>query len=534
MNILDRIFNRIRREVNLQVNRFHVWKVKQSFSDGLISSAIKPVVIFNASTRLSGLSLNAGFSLITSLALQKNNIPTHHVYCDQGLRPCVLGTDRNDPENDPPCRECTRTSRLILKNSNAHALTFNQDLNLIGQINGLTLDQLLDFTYQGIHIGELVLPSMRWILRKHHLEDNHTHRILAQKYIQSAWSIFQQFSQLLDTLNPGTVLVFNGMFYPEAMARLAAQQRNIPVISHEVGMLPFSAFFTDQEATAYPVKVDGDFRLSDAREARLDKYLGKRFQGNFQTAGVRFWSEIKQFSADLTEKINRFSNIVPIFTNVIFDTSQSHANTLFEHMFCWLELVIDEVKKHPETLFIIRAHPDEIRSGKESRESVSEWFSENNLAEIANLVFIPPDEYISSYKLVSIAKFVMVYNSTIGLEASIMGKPVLCAGKARYTQIPTVFFPDSINSYNVLLEQFLDADSIEQPEEMKKNARRVLYSQLFRASLPFDEFLKEDGVWRGYVRLRNFSSNQLLKGRSEVIDVVLDGIQNNHSFIREI
>lgn len=534
MNILGRIFNRIQCEVNLQFNRLQVWRVKRSISRELSSSDIPPVIIFNASTRLSGLSQNAGFSLITSLALQKNQIPTHHIFCDHGLYPCVLGTDRDNPEKKPPCRECIRTSRMILKDSNSHSFTFKEDVKITQAIKDLDLAQLLRFTYQGIHLGELVLPSMRWILRKHHLEDNKNNRLLARSYIQSAWNVFWKFSDLIDSLHPQAVVVFNGMFYPEAIARFAAQQMNIPVISHEVGMLPFSAFFTYKEATAYPVKVDSDFQLSKTQEARLDGYLEKRFQGKFQTAGVKFWPEIQQFSPALLEKINKYSIMVPIFTNVIFDTSQSHANTIFEHMFCWLELVIDEIKKHPEILFIIRAHPDEIRTGKESRESVSEWFESNNLTEIPNLVFISPDEFISSYDLIAAAKFVMVYNSTVGLEASIMGKPVLCAGKARYTQIPTVFFPDYKESYANLFDEFLRADSVDHPAAMRENARRVLYSQLFRASLPFNEFLKEDGVWRGYVRLRNFSPDELLRGRSEVIGVVLDGILKKHSFIRDI
>ena len=534
MNILNRIIRRIQREINLQLNRIQVWRVKRSFSRDLSSCDIPPVIIFNASTRLSGLSLNAGFSLITSLALQKNNIPTHHVYCDHGLCPCVLGTDRDDPQKTPPCRECTRTSRLILKGPNSHSFTIKEDVEITQAVKDLDFGQLVSFTYKGIPLGQLVHPSMRWILRKHHLEDNKNNRLLAQNYIQSAWGVFMEFSDLIDALHPQAVVVFNGMFYPEAMARFAAQKKNIPVVSHEVGMLPFSAFYTYKEATAYPVKIDNEFHLSQAQETHLDGYLEKRFQGKFQTAGVKFWPEIQHFNPALREKINEYSKVVPIFTNVIFDTSQSHANTIFEHMFCWLELVIGEIKKHPDTLFIIRAHPDEIRPGKESRESVSEWFIENNLSEIPNLVFIPPDEYISSYELISTAKFVMVYNSTVGLEASIMGKPVLCAGKARYTQIPTVFFPDSIVSYASLLGEFLHADSVDHPTIMKENARRVLYSQLFRASLPFDEFLKEDGVWQGYVRLRNFSPDKLLRGRSEVVDVVLDGIQNKHSFIREI
>ncbi len=61
------------------------------------------------------------------------------------------------------------------------------------------------------------------------------------------------------------------------------------------------------------------------------------------------------------------------------------------------------------------------------------------------MVFVGPQETLSSYELIQKSKFVMVYNSTIGLEASIMGAAVLCAGKARFTQYPTVFFPQTVD-----------------------------------------------------------------------------------------
>ena len=49
----------------------------------------------------------------------------------------------------------------------------------------------------------------------------------------------------------------------------------------------------------------------------------------------------------------------------------------------------------------------------------------------------------------------MVYNSTIGLEASILGAAVLCAGKARFTQYPTVFFPQTADAVQRRMEEFL-------------------------------------------------------------------------------
>ncbi len=87
-------------------------------------------------------------------------------------------------------------------------------------------------------------------------------------------------------------------------------------------------------------------------------------------AGIRFWPEMRPISDAFWEKAKAFKQIVPVFTNVIFDTSQDHANVLFEDMFAWLDAVKVVIKANPETLFVIRAHPDETRPGKTSLESV--------------------------------------------------------------------------------------------------------------------------------------------------------------------
>jgi hypothetical protein len=111
---------------------------------------------------------------------------------------------------------------------------------------------------------------------------------------------------------------------------------------------------------------------------------------------------------------------------------------------------------------------------------------------------------------------------------------VLCAGKARYTQIPTVFFPQSEKEYRGQLCAFLAAETVEHPDEFQRNARRVLYSQLFRASLPFGDFLEEDGVWKGYVRLRDFKAEALDPQNSDTLKMVLDGILKGKPFILDL
>jgi hypothetical protein len=247
-------------------------------------------------------------------------------------------------------------------------------------------------------------------------------------------------------------------------------------------------------------------------------------------AGIRFWADMKGLDASFLNRAARFKQIVPVFTNVIFDTSQPHANTVFSDMFAWLDFVLEMIKAHPETLFVVRAHPDETRTRKESRETVEGWAGANGVQDLENVVFVAPRETLSSYELIQRSKFVMVYNSTIGLEASLMDRPVLCAGRARFTQYPTVFFPQTIEDVRRKMKEFLAADSIDVPPEFKRNARRFLYYQLFKTSLPFGEFL-EPSVRTTQTRLKLFELEELMM--SEAMRIIVKGALENGDFLLE-
>ena len=532
MKIITRIKRKIYRENAFRRN----WKrtaniASQIKKSSRIDSHQRPVIFFNASTRLEGMSLNAAYSLITSWALRLAGVPVVHFVCQSGMSHCVLGTNRNNPKQLPPCERCFVTSERLYRYSDVYQFKYQEDRNLRTEIDQLDLSALLSFSFHNVSFGKMVLPSLRWILRKHHLDNDDTALYLAREYILSAWHITREFDNLIKEIKPQAVVVFNGMFFPEAAAKYVAFAQGLPVYTHEVGMLPFSAFFTSGEATAYPIDLEPDFNLTEIQNARLDSHLEKRFKGDFTTARIQFWQKMLPLGTDFWDKAKSYKQFVPIFTNVVFDTSQGHANVIFPHMFAWLDSVYDAICSPSNCFFIIRAHPDELRPGKESRETVAQWVRAKRVDELPNVLFIGAKEYVSSYELISNAKFVLVYNSTIGLEASIKGVPVLCAGQARYTQIPTVFFPQTIPEFKLKLKEFLTSTHIQVPQEFILNARRVLYSQLFRASLPFSDFIEDDGVWRGFVCMKKFSIEVLKPENSPTINTLLNGILNKEPFL---
>ena len=486
-----------------------------------------PVLFFNASTRVHTLSLNAAFSLLASWSVRLAGVSVRYVVCHSGMEQCILGTRSESPQHPPPCGSCVHFSEHLFPRELVIPLTSPRDPAT--DLDGEPLESLVSFQRRNLPVGQLCLPGLRWALRRHHLSDDAATRQLFRQYLGSAGNLADQFERILEETRPRALVVFNGIMYPEAVARAVAQRRGIPVITHEVGLQPFSTFFSHDHATFRQVNLRAQEELKPDREEQLEAYLQERRRGRFSMAGIEFWPEIESLPEALTSRIAKFRQMVPIFTNVVFDTSQTHANVLFQDMFDWLEALADPIAADPETLFVLRAHPDEDRPGKVSRESVADWFHRSPLRGRENVVFIPPSEYVSSYELIDRAKCVLVYSSSVGLEASVLGVVALCAGRARYTQADTVFFPSNRHAYLSQLEQFLAAERIEMPGTMRENAKAFLYHELYHASLDLSEFLRPYPSLPGMVLFSDFEPVQL--DAHPTLNVIRNGVLEGAQFV---
>lgn len=490
-----------------------------------------PVIFFNASTRIHTLSINAAISLIASWAILLAGIPVKYLVCQWGMQQCILGTNKDNPEQAPPCKHCVKHSQILFPGDRVLPIQLDRLIvqGIKERINSYSLDELMTWTYETVPLGELCLPGLRWALRRHSLIDDVATRKIYTQYLASAASLVHQFNDLFDKTKPRALVIFNGLTFPEAIARHLADMRHIPVVTHEVGLRPYSAFFSHKDATFRELSLSANFQLSAEDEQHLDTYLNDRFQGKYTMAGIRFWPEMTPLPEEIKQRIQQHDQTVSIFTNVIFDTSQVHANTIFEDMFAWLDDLRNIICKHPQTLFVIRAHPDEDRPGKESNQSVANWVEASGVGELENVDFIGPSETVSSYELIRLSKVVLVYNSSIGLEAAIMGAAVLCAGRARYTQIPTVFFPENRIEYLRKLNELLEEEIIEVPKSFGVNAKRFLFYELYRASLDLSDFLRPYPRAKGMTLFQEFDPELL--STSESLKAIRKGILENGSFI---
>jgi len=160
-------------------------------------------------------------------------------------------------------------------------------------LDALPLAELLRWGRGGLELGSLILPTLRWTLRRHDLVDDEPTRRLVRVYLRSASALAHEFDAALAKERPRALVVFNGILFPEAVARERARRADVPVFTHEVGLRPFSAFFSAGEATFREVTLDRGDTLTEAEAHRLDEYLRVRFSGRFSMAGIDFWPEMQ-------------------------------------------------------------------------------------------------------------------------------------------------------------------------------------------------------------------------------------------------
>ncbi len=292
---------RIKRGLVRRLNNLKIASVAREVARKESQPNGAPVIFFKASTGIDDLSWNSGFHLLVSWAFRLQGIPVVYFACNSGLSKCVLGTNRDDPHKGMPCKSCIMQSKALYtgvktfsvqtsiskvegQRSEVSWFDLQRDPELEKEISGLDIEHLSNFTFHGLPLGALCLPGLRWVLRIHHLSDDENTRYLLREYILSAWNVAQKFDVLLDQTRPRAVVVFNGQFFPEAIARYIAQKRGLRVITHEVGLLPATAYFTEGEATAYPITIPESFEMNDQQNAKLDAYLAKRFQGRPPTS----------------------------------------------------------------------------------------------------------------------------------------------------------------------------------------------------------------------------------------------------------
>ena len=128
---LKRLRLRVNQLISHTQNDRKISKIASGIQKNATLTNQSPVVFFNASTRIKGMSLNAGFSLLTAWILKLQGVPVVQFICDAGMSYCMLGSILNQPTDKPPCSVCVAQSKKMYTNIDNRWVKFKPSLRVI-------------------------------------------------------------------------------------------------------------------------------------------------------------------------------------------------------------------------------------------------------------------------------------------------------------------------------------------------------------------------------------------------------------------
>ena len=441
------------------------WKTINELEKNLsIGTSDKKIILyFNSSSAIDKPSLLTVAGMIIIWLCEKKGYGVETIQCVGGLEYCHLGANPFNHKTSMPCKSCTKSNGKVLHNRNPILFSNKNRVPLKEDLKKLNYKELSQFKYKGVNVGSLCLSSVIWILRTSNIENRNgeLHLINAIKGSINLIEYLESIS--IDSIE--TAIVFNGLTYPEAVLREWCVNKGIRVITFESGFsldgapaLELNHQLVSQHNFKYQQR-----KLNSEEDAKLAKYLENKEAG---------------FSNDSSLHIPYgYKKIVSIFGNVSWDTSQKISSTLFSSMFDWLDLLKLYVKDNKDIFFVFRGHPGEQRRVKSTWYGLDNWYAQNQDYLGSNSICIPSRNLTNTYDLIKKSNLVLVYNSTVGIEATILGKKTMMAANTHYSNKGFVEFPKNIEEYKKRLVELLnESNTIE--NKTVDEAKSYLY-QLF-------------------------------------------------------
>jgi Capsule polysaccharide biosynthesis protein len=386
-----------------------------------------------------------------------------------------------------PCAGCKQSQDDLLDSSGLSRIRSSEFINnqtferLKSSISRLSQDEILSQVTSGINLGETVRDAITWFRLTADIPKSEQTLKLLRDFLLLAETSLHVSRAILDEVKPDLVIMLNGVFTEESILRNLCQQTGTPYITYEraYGFNQF-IFCRNQIANHYDLSGHWDhlreIPLSDDEDRNLDEVLINWRQGH--GAVVRYWETPDERDSEIMQSLGlpRDKKIVTLFTNVVWDTAMFGLDVLFSDMWDWVSSTIKMVEEDPGVHLIIRVHPAEVKlKGSESRDRVADRIKREFEHLPENISIIAPENTISSYNLLALSNTILVYTSTIGLEAAIEGRNVIMCGDTHYRGKGFTFDPVDRDQYKAALLR--DPGSSDDAEKISTLARR--YAHLF-------------------------------------------------------
>ena len=499
-------------------------------------------------TSTGGHRLAISSEILFGLSLKARGAKVDFLLCDEALSACSECTymefekrsDFIEYGASPKCSSCWNTGKNTLKHAGIKTLQYTnyitkenmQEIKYI--LESTEYDKIRNFKLDDISVGEHAYAGALRFHARGNLEYSNEDILILKKYFESALKTFFISKNLFKSSEFDVVVLNHGIYVPQGIISEVAKKQKIRVVTWYTAYKNKSFLFSHNETYHKSLlkesPKDWENELSTHHEKKLDEYISSRKLGSndwvyFHNKNPKFDFNISNYN-DLNEK-----KFVSLFTNVVWDAQLFFDQNIFVDMLEWLFDTIQYFIDQKKTL-VIRAHPAEINGTLPSQQKIFDEIN-NKFGKLPkNIVFISPDDPMSSYSIIDKSEFCIIYGSTIGTEIAAMGKNVLVGGEAWIKNKEISFDPKTKSEYFDLISKLILNPKMD--EKTHKRAKMYAYHFFFKRMIPVDLiYVGKDKYQDFVIKKDNFKKIFPIDDFDKGIDTICDSILNNKSFIYE-
>ena len=429
--------------------------------------------------------------------------------CDGAMDTCF-----SNPRKDPSiCKLCKIVTNRALKNlsSEINIIRLSKyKINKTYSFEYNSIDEIKQLKYKNCNIGYSALSTYISLTRNGNPEIDSDFK----NYFNITLSESCKLTDILEILYAENRIdlacLFNGRFYEHKPFFDLAIQKSINVRSYEViggyGEPYYKVYFeniTPHNILGNIQKIDSLWKTSDIDIIHRES-IGKSFFENRRNGKP---------ACDVVYTGNQVSGCLPENWDnskrniVIFNSSEDEYASIgdeYEELSFYktqiegIKDILELTKNNKDIHFYLRIHPNLTNIKYRYHTDLLSLDQQYN-----NVTIIPGYDKISSYDLMDIAEKVIVFGSTMGLEAAYWNKPVILLSGAVYYHTNLCYKPkDKEDLYRMITSSLSPLDNNE--------ALKFGFYYMYRN--PLDKFKYIDFNWSTFKFLgRTFQSVNYLK-----------------------